>query len=59
MATPSEQPQREPLQQEVQAVQRLKQAKDHLQTSIAQVVVGQNEVLDLLLTALFVAAMRS
>ena len=48
MATQPEQAQREPVPQEVQAVQRLKQARDHLRTSMAQVVVGQDDVLDLL-----------
>ena len=52
MATHPEQPSREPVPQEVQAVQRLKQARDHMRTSIAQVVVGQDDVLDLLLTSL-------
>ncbi len=52
MATQPEQAQREPVPHEVQAVQRLKQARDHLRTSLAQVVVGQHEVLDLLMTAL-------
>jgi MoxR-like ATPase len=52
MATHPKQPLREPVPQDVQSVERLKQARDHLRTSIAQVVVGQGEVLDLLLTSL-------
>src|SRR4051812_38969390 len=45
-------PPQESSEEEVQAVHRLKEARDQLRREIAQVVVGQDRVLDQLLTAL-------
>ena len=52
MASQAHQPQREPGDEDIQAVHRLQQARDRLRGEIGRVVVGQHEVLDHLLTAL-------
>ncbi len=52
MATPPMHPQQVASEEEVQAVLRLKEARDQLRREIAQVVIGQGDVLDQLLTAL-------
>ena len=52
MATPPMHPQQVASEDEVQAVHRLKEARDQLRREIAQVVIGQGDVLDQLLTAL-------
>ena len=52
MASQPMHPPQDASEEEVQAVHRLKAARDQLRREIAQVVVGQDDVLDQLLTAL-------
>ena len=52
MASQPMHPPQDASEEEVQAVHRLKAARDQLRREIAQVVVGQDHVLDQLLTAL-------